>query len=74
MPLGASSLPPSGSFSAPWSSSIYDRKLLAALSRCVWESLKVFIQQSVPEKEPTPGAVIAVQTFGDYLGFNPHCH
>jgi hypothetical protein len=21
-----------------------------------------------------PGAVIAVQTFGDLLGFNPHCH
>jgi hypothetical protein len=21
-----------------------------------------------------PGAVIAIQTFGDLLGFNPHCH
>jgi len=21
-----------------------------------------------------PGAVIAIQTFGDFLGFNPHCH
>ncbi|MBP8980228.1 MAG: transposase [Syntrophobacterales bacterium] len=21
-----------------------------------------------------PGAVIAVQTFGNFLGFNPHCH
>jgi hypothetical protein len=21
-----------------------------------------------------PGAAIAVQTFGDFLGFNPHCH
>jgi hypothetical protein len=21
-----------------------------------------------------PGAVIAIQTFGDVLGFNPHCH
>ena len=53
---------------------LYDRKLLAALSRCAWESLKVFMQQAVPEKEPIPGAVIAVQTFGDFLGFNPHCH
>ncbi|MDD4862299.1 MAG: transposase [Smithellaceae bacterium] len=53
---------------------LYDRKLLAGLSRCAWESLKVFIQGSVPEKEPVPGAVIAVQTFGDFLGFNPHCH
>jgi len=53
---------------------LYDRKLLADLSRCAWESLKVFMQQAVPEKEPIPGAAIAVQTFGDYLGFNPHCH
>ena len=53
---------------------LYDRKLLAALSRSAWESLKVFMQQAVPEKEPIPGAVIAVQTFGDFLGFNPHCH
>jgi len=53
---------------------LYDRKLLPALSRCAWESLKIFIQEAVPEKEPVPGAVIAVQTFGDFLGFNPHCH
>jgi|YelNatPaOPRAMG01_1025707.scaffolds.fasta_scaffold52738_2 hypothetical protein len=53
---------------------LYDRKLLAGLSRCAWDSLKVFIQQTVPEKQPLPGAVIAVQTFGDFLGFNPHCH
>ena len=53
---------------------LYDRKLLAALSRSAWESLKVFMQQAVPEKEPIPGAVIAIQTFGDFLGFNPHCH
>ena len=53
---------------------LYDRKLLADLSRCAWESLKVFIRDAVPEKDPIPGAVIAVQTFGDFLGFNPHCH
>ncbi|MFZ3116318.1 MAG: transposase zinc-binding domain-containing protein [Syntrophales bacterium] len=27
---------------------LYDRKLLADLSRCAWESLKVFIQGAVP--------------------------
>ena len=53
---------------------LYDRKLLPALSRCAWESLKIFIREAVPEREPIPGAVIAVQTFGDFLGFNPHCH
>jgi len=53
---------------------LYDRKLLADLSRCAWESLKVFLQEAVPENDPIPGAVIAMQTFGDFLGFNPHCH
>jgi hypothetical protein len=53
---------------------LYDRKLLADLSRCAWESLKVFLQDAVSENEPIPGAVIAMQTFGDFLGFNPHCH
>jgi len=50
---------------------LYDRKLLADLSRCAWESLKIFLQEAVYEKNPIPGAVIAVQTFGDFLGFNP---
>jgi hypothetical protein len=53
---------------------LYDRKLLADLSRSAWESLKVFLQEVVPENDPIPGAVIAIQTFGDFLGFNPHCH
>lgn len=53
---------------------LYDRKLLADLSRCAWESLKVFLQEAVPENDPIPGAVIAMQTFGDFLGFNPHAH
>ena len=53
---------------------LYDRKLLSDLSRCAWESLKVFLQEVVPEKDPVPGAVIAIQSFGDFLGFNPHCH
>lgn len=53
---------------------LYDRKLLADLSRCAWKSLKIFIQNSVPEFNPIPGAVIAIQTFGDFLGFNSHCH
>jgi hypothetical protein len=59
---------------------LYDRKLLADLSRSAWESLKVFLQDAVGtpcckvSPDPIPGAVIAVQTFGDFLGFNPHCH
>ena len=53
---------------------LYDRKLLSDLSRCAWESLKIFLREAVPQNDPLPGAVIAVQTFGDFLGFNPHTH
>jgi hypothetical protein len=28
----------------------------------------------VPERNPIPGVVIAIQPFNDFLGFNPHCH
>ena len=52
----------------------YDRSLLSDLSRCSWESLKLFFQESVPEKGAVPGAVIAIQSFGDFLGFNSHLH
>jgi hypothetical protein len=52
----------------------YDRDLLSDLSRCAWDSLKLFLPEAVPERNPIPGAVIAIQTFGDFLGFNPHCH
>jgi hypothetical protein len=57
---------------------LYDRKLLADLNRCAWESLKVQEAVGTPcrkvSPDPIPGAAIAVQTFGDFLGFNPHCH
>ena len=44
---------------------LYDRDLLSDLSRCAWESLKLILQETVPEKNPIPGAVIAIKTFGD---------
>jgi len=53
---------------------LYDRRLLSDLSRCGWESLKAIFQETVPQDNAVPGAVIAVQTFGDFLGFNPHLH
>ena len=50
---------------------LYDRDLLSDLSGCAWESLKVFLQAPVPERNPIPGAVIAIETFGDFLGSIP---
>lgn len=34
----------------------------------------MFFQAIVPEEDAVPGAAIAIQTFGDFLSFNPHCH
>ena len=34
----------------------------------------MFFQEVVPQGDGVPGAVIAIQTFGDFLGFHPHCH
>jgi len=59
---------------------LYDRKLLADLSRCAWKSLKVFLQHSVPENDPIPGAVICVehyilwQYFLDIQEWLPYTH
>ncbi|MBN1664428.1 MAG: hypothetical protein JW943_12580 [Deltaproteobacteria bacterium] len=36
----------------------YDRKLLADLSRCAWESLKVFLRAAILQNDPIPGGVI----------------
>jgi len=53
---------------------LYDRRLLLELSRCIWESLKIYYQYCMPGKNSVPGGTIAIQTFGDFLGFNPHGH
>ena len=53
---------------------LYDRKLVSELSRCAWETLKEFFQDVVPEEGAVPGAVIAIHSFGDFLGWHPHLH
>ena len=53
---------------------LYDRKLLSELSRWGWEALKAFYTSGARDDKAIPGAVIAIQTFGDFLGFYPHLH
>jgi hypothetical protein len=36
--------------------------------------LKAFFQETLSEQDAAPGAVIAIQSFGDFLGFNSHLH
>ena len=53
---------------------IDNRKRLTDLSRCGWESLKAYFTSCSKHNDAVPGAVIAIQTFGDLLGYNPHLH
>ncbi len=39
-----------------------------------WESLKLYFKESLAGNKAVPGAVIAIQTFGDFTGFIPHLH
>jgi hypothetical protein len=47
---------------------LYDRSLLSKLSRCACEPLKEFFPEAFPEKDAVPGAIIAIHSFGDFLG------
>jgi hypothetical protein len=53
---------------------MYDRKLLVKLGLCAWRVLSEYLRASVSVNDPVPGCVIAVQTFGEFLNFNPHLH
>lgn len=54
---------------------LYDRKLLADLSRCAWEAIRTFVQSAVSRPGARGAAIIATQTFGDFPErFQPHLH
>jgi hypothetical protein len=64
-------------FSIPKRLRIYfmmDRRLLPKLSQCAWKVLSRYLKQTVAFEDAVPGAVIAVQSLGDFLGFNSHLH
>jgi hypothetical protein len=53
---------------------LHDRKLLSALSKCSWEALKTLHKSGLRDGTTIPGEAVAIQTFGDCLGYNPHLH
>jgi hypothetical protein len=53
---------------------MFDRKLLSKLSQCVWKVLSVYLKHVALDEGAVAGAVIAIQSFSDFLGFNPHAH
>jgi hypothetical protein len=48
--------------------------LLAKLSICAWKVIKTYLTSAAPDDSAAAGASIAVQTYGDFLNFNPHLH
>ncbi len=36
--------------------------------------MKEFFREAVPEEGAVPGAVVAIHSFGDFLGWHPHLH
>jgi hypothetical protein len=51
-----------------------NRKLLSKLARCGWETLRDFLQAAVGRDDAVPGAVVAIQTFGNLGDLTPHLH
>lgn len=53
---------------------LHDHQRLTDLSRCGWESLNAYFNSCSRHNDAVPGAVNAIQTFGDLLGYNHHLH
>jgi len=53
---------------------LFNRSLLKELSRISWEIIKDYYQSNCRKDGSNPAAVAVIQTFGDYLSFNPHMH
>lgn len=53
---------------------LFDRKLLSELSRAEWDILGLYYKNSVNKEMVMAAAATCLQTFGDFLGFNPHPH
>ena len=53
---------------------LFNRKLLAKLSRCTWKVLNIYLRQGADNADAMPGAAVAIHTFGDFQQFNPHLH
>ena len=51
---------------------LFDRTLLKELSRIAREVLELYYKNAVNKDNVIPAAASCIQTFGDFLGFNPH--
>lgn len=50
-----------------------NRRLLGELARCAWKSLREYSAARLGS-EKVPGAIVAIQSYGDQLNWHPHLH
>jgi len=53
---------------------LYDRRLLGALSRCAWETVRDLYRAGLEDRHSVPGMVVSIQTYGDLAHWQPHLH
>ena len=53
---------------------LFNRNLLKDLSRISWETVRDYYRGTCIKEGGNPAAVAVIQTFGDFLSFNPHIH
>jgi hypothetical protein len=55
-------------------SSLYDRRLLGALSRCAWEMVRDLYGAGLEHRHAVPGMVVSIQSYGDLANWQPHLY
>ncbi|MEN8209806.1 MAG: transposase zinc-binding domain-containing protein, partial [Candidatus Fermentibacteria bacterium] len=53
---------------------LHHRKLLPMLCRCAWDSLTIFLHETLDRRDVFPGGILVPQTFGGMANWNPHVH
>ncbi len=53
---------------------LYDRRLLGALSRCAWSTVRDLYRAGLEDRRTVPGMVVSIQTYGDLANWQPHLH
>jgi hypothetical protein len=50
---------------------LYDRRLLGALSRCAWSTVRDVYRAGLRDRRAVPGMVVSIQTYGDLANWHP---
>jgi len=53
---------------------MFDRLLLAKLSRFAWKVLNLYLTQAIPYDDAKAGEAVAVRSFGDFQNIHSHLH